>query len=88
MAFTGVQGVTPAVMAATSTAFKESYANAFRMFFYSTIPFSVMALFIAFWVKDASHLLNNHVAVKQEKEILDGGGVRELDVKRVDNVDV
>lgn len=73
MAFTGVPGVTPAVLAATSTAFKESYATAFRMVFYSTIPFGLLAVGIAFCIRDASHLLNNQVAVKQEKEVLDGG---------------
>lgn len=69
-AFEGVPGVSSAVMAATSTAFKESYANAFRMVFYATIPFCVCAIILAFWVKDCSHLLTNHVAVKQEKEVL------------------
>lgn len=73
MAFASVPGVTPAVMAATSTAFKESYATAFRMVFYSTIPFGILAVGVAFFVRDASHLLNNQVAVKQEKEVLDGG---------------
>lgn len=73
MAFASVPGVTPAVMAATSTAFRESYATAFRMVFYSTIPFGILAVGVAFFVRDASHLLNNQVAVKQEKEVLDGG---------------
>lgn len=85
-AFAKVSGVTPAVISATGTAFVDSYASAFRTYFYSTIPFSVLALVVAFWVKDASHLLNNQVAVKQEKERFrgGGGGVREVDVKRVD----
>lgn len=72
MAFAGVPGVTPAVMSATSTAFKESYATAFRTVFYSMVPFGLLAVGIAFFVRDASHLLNNRVAVKQEKEVLDG----------------
>lgn len=85
MAFAAVPDVTPAVMAATSTAFKASYAAGFRVFFYSTIPFSVLAVILAFFIKDCSHLLNNHVAVKQEKEVLNGR-VRELaDIKRVDD---
>lgn len=69
-AFASVPGVTDAVVAATGTAFKETYAAAFRLVFYATIPFSVLALIVAFWVKDASHLLTNHVAVKQEREVL------------------
>lgn len=83
MAFSNVPGVTPAVMAATSTAFKETYAAAFRLVFYAMIPFGCVAIATAFWVKDASHLLTNHVAVKQEKEVL-GGRDRELDSKRAD----
>lgn len=70
-AFAGVPGVTAAVSAATSTAFKDSYAHAFRIMFYATIPFSFIAIVLSFWVKDCSHLLTNHVAVKQEKEVLD-----------------
>lgn len=70
MAFVGVPGVTPAVAAATDAAFKETYAAGFRMVFYSTIPFAFVAIAVAFWVKDPSHLLTNHVAVKQEKEVL------------------
>lgn len=80
-AFASVPGVTPAVMSATSNAFKESYATAFRTMFYSTIPFGIFAIGVAFFVRDASHLLDNRVAVKQEKEVLDGG-VRQPDVKR------
>lgn len=37
---------------------------------YSTIPFGCLAMLAAFWIKDPSHLLNNHVAVKQEREVL------------------
>lgn len=81
-AFEGVPGVTSAVMAATSVAFKESYAHAFRMVFYATIPVCFSAIVLAFWVKDCSHLLTNHVAVKQEKEVLDRTQHRP-DVKQV-----
>lgn len=71
-AFDAVPGITPAVIAATGAAFKETYSNAFRMVCYATIPFCVVAATVAFWVKDPSHLLNNHVAVQQEKEVLSG----------------
>jgi hypothetical protein len=71
-AFDAVPGVTPAVIAATGAAFKETYANAFRMVCFATIPFCLVATAVAFWVKDPSHLLNNHVAVQQEKEVLSG----------------
>lgn len=81
MAFAGVPGVTDAVRAATASAFKDTYATAFRTVFYSMIPFAVAAIVAAFWVRDCSHLLNNHVAVKQEKEVL-GGGARVDHVER------
>ena len=71
-AFDAVPGATPAVIAATGAAFKETYSNAFRMVCYATIPFCLVATAAAFWVKDPSHLLNNHVAVQQEKEVLSG----------------
>lgn len=70
LAFAGVPGVTTAVAAATDAAFKETYAAGFRMVFYLTVPFTCVAIAVAFWVKDPSHLLNNDVAVKQEKEVL------------------
>lgn len=71
-AFDAVPGVTPAVIAATGAAFKETYSNAFRMVCFATIPFCLVATGVAFWVKDPSYLLTNHVAVKQEKEVLSG----------------
>lgn len=83
-AFASVSGATPAVIAATGAAFKNTYADGFRMVFYSTIPFTFFAMLVAFWVKDPSHLLNNHVAVKQEKEVL-GKGSQVPEVKRVDD---
>lgn len=82
-AFTGVPGINAAVISATGTAFKESYANAFRMVFYATIPVGLVAIVLAFWVKDCSHLLTNDVAVKQEKEVLDRKIEPRVTVKQV-----
>lgn len=67
-----VPGITDEVKAATAQAFKNTYAYAFRRVFLSTIPFGVIGLAAAWYVKDCSHLLNNHVAVHQEKEVLSG----------------
>lgn len=69
-AFTKLSQATPQVIAATSLAFKDAYAYAFRRVFYSTIPFGVIALAVAWFVRDPSPLLNNHVAVHQEREVL------------------
>jgi MFS family permease len=71
-AFAHVPGATSAVIVATSQAFKDAYAYAFRRVFLSTIPFGVIGLVAAWFVRDPSHLLNNHVAVHQEKEVLSG----------------
>lgn len=68
--FSGLPAVTSQVISATATAVKNTYAHAFRLVFYSTIPFGVIAIAAAWFVSDPSHLLNNHVAVHQEREVL------------------
>ena len=68
--FAGVPDVTNQVISATATAVKNTYAHAFRLVFYSTIPFGVIAFAVAWFVSDPSELLNNHVAVHQEREVL------------------
>lgn len=65
-------GVTPEVIAATSQALKDSYAHAFRLVFYATIPFGVVAIIASFWVEDASQYLTNHTAVYLERGALIG----------------
>ncbi|CAK7206829.1 hypothetical protein SEUCBS139899_009635 [Sporothrix eucalyptigena] len=72
-AFDGVPGgVTDVVASATAIAFRNTYASAFRLVFFSMVPFGVLALGCAWFVRDPSHLLNNHVAVYQEREVLSG----------------
>jgi len=83
-AFAKVPGITPEIIAATSEAFKDTYAYAFRRVFLSTIPFGIIGLAAAWFVKDPSHLLNNHVAIHQEKEVLSGKRV-EAHVQHVGN---
>ena len=63
---------TAAVIAATGEAFKETYAYAFRRVFLSTLPFGIIGLVAAWFVKDPSHLLNNHIAVHQERDVITG----------------
>lgn len=70
-AFVGLAEASPAVIAATSQALKDAYVYAFKRVFLSTIPFGVIAIVAAWFIEDASHLLNNQVAVQQEKEVLD-----------------
>ena len=74
----GVPGVfaatnaTEAVILATEQAFKDTYAFAFRRVFLATLPFGVIGLIAAWFVKDPSHLLNNHIAIHQERDVLTG----------------
>jgi hypothetical protein len=76
-AFADIPGATSEVIAATSQALKDTYGYAFQRVFLSTIPFGVIALVAAWFIKDVSHLLNNRVAVHQEKEVLDRKKKRE-----------
>ncbi|KAK0388896.1 hypothetical protein NLU13_2473 [Sarocladium strictum] len=69
-AMADVPGVTDSVLSATASAFKNTYAKAFRTVFLSTIPLGVVAMIAAAFIRDPSHLLNNHVAVHQEKYVL------------------
>jgi hypothetical protein len=68
--FAAVPGVTPEIEAATALAFAEAYAYAFRRVFWSTIPFGVLAIIAACFIRDPSKYLTNHVAVHMEKDAL------------------
>ena len=67
-AFATVPGITPAIEAAVAQAFKEAYAYAFRRVFWSTIPFGVIAIICACFIKDPSVYLTNHTAIHMERE--------------------
>ncbi len=65
-----VNGVTPAIEAATFAAYRAAYGRAFQLVFLSSIPFSVLAVVAALFIKDASQYLTNHTAVVLEKNVL------------------
>lgn len=67
-AFSDVPGVTPAIETAAVAAARQVYAKAFRMVFFATIPFGVIALILACFINDPSVYLTNHTAVHMEKE--------------------
>lgn len=69
-AFSNINGVTEAVHATTARALKNVYVRSYRLVFYSTIPFGVLAVIAALMVRDPSPYLTNHVAVHMEKEVL------------------
>ncbi|KAK5222205.1 hypothetical protein LTR72_006462 [Exophiala xenobiotica] len=68
-------GIQPAVEAAALRAFRQVYGKAFRMVFFATIPFGVMAIVLACVMRDSSIYLTNHTAVHMEREgIFDNTG--------------
>lgn len=71
-AFANVPGVTPAIETAAVTAARQVYAKAFRMVFFATIPFGVIALILACFINDPSIYLTNHTAIHMERDGLFG----------------
>ncbi|KAK6375984.1 hypothetical protein LTS17_007234 [Exophiala oligosperma] len=67
-AFAKVPGITPSIEAAAVTAARQVYAKAFQMVFYATIPFGIIALVFACFIRDPSMYLTNHTAVHMERE--------------------
>ncbi|KAG0650133.1 Core trichothecene cluster (CTC) 12 [Hyphodiscus hymeniophilus] len=70
VAFKGLPNVTPALISSTVTAFRAAYAYSFQRVFLSTIPFGVIALVAAWFIRDASQYLTNHTAVHLNKDHL------------------
>jgi hypothetical protein len=70
--FNAIPAATPAVQAATATAFKEAYSYAFQRVAYASIPFGVIAIIAAIFIKDPSVYLTNYTAVHMEKEVISG----------------
>ncbi|KAF2454145.1 fungal trichothecene efflux pump [Lineolata rhizophorae] len=73
-AFAEVPGITPALQAAAIEATRQGWAQAFKMVFYSTIPFGVIALACGCCISDPSKYLTNHTAVHMEHEGFAGHG--------------
>lgn len=70
-AFIGVPGASLAVQDAVLEAFKEAYAYAFARVFYATIPFGIIAIIAACFIKDAGQFMTNHTSVALERDVLD-----------------
>jgi hypothetical protein len=68
--FATVPGITPAIEAAAAQAYKEAYAYAFTRVFYASIPFGILAIICAIFIKDPSQYLTNHTAVHMVKEVV------------------
>ncbi|KAK5453645.1 hypothetical protein LTR55_012154 [Exophiala xenobiotica] len=73
-AFVSINGLTPAVERAALQAFSQAYAEAYRMVLYSTIPFGIIAVVAASFIKDSTKYMTNHVHVHLVKDVLDRNG--------------
>ncbi|KAB5517299.1 fungal trichothecene efflux pump [Coniochaeta sp. 2T2.1] len=60
--FSGVEGVTDAVLAAVGPAMKVAYSKSFSIVFYCTIPFSVILIAASCLVPNMEKFLHNNVA--------------------------
>jgi hypothetical protein len=69
-AFESIQGVTvaPDLQAAAALAVREAYVHAYRIVFLATIPFGVVTIIGACFIRDPSEYLTNHTAVQMEKK--------------------
>jgi len=63
-------GVNEAVTYATFQAFRQAYTYAYRIVFYSTIPFGIVSLVVSLFITDAGKYMTNHVAVHVQNRAL------------------
>ncbi|KAH7400399.1 major facilitator superfamily transporter [Cadophora sp. MPI-SDFR-AT-0126] len=69
VALEGIPGMTDAIRDALREAVRESYGHAFKMVFYVTIPFTVIALLCGLFVEDVSKYMTNHTQFEMSKEL-------------------
>lgn len=69
-AFKQVKGMTMVIETGSILAARQAYAQAFRMVFYSTIPFGVIAVAAALWVKDSTKYMTNHTHVQLTRDVV------------------
>ncbi|GKT41225.1 trichothecene efflux pump TRI12 [Colletotrichum spaethianum] len=70
-ALLNVPGITPGVQEALRTAVRAGAGHAFKIVFYVTIPFSVVALMCSLVVEDPTAYMTNHIqsAMGQDQEV-------------------
>ena len=68
--FTGVQGVTPSIIAAGVAANAHAYNEAYKTVWLSTIAFTGLGIILSFFLPNLNHMLTGEVAVQVKK--LDG----------------
>ncbi|KAH8593865.1 major facilitator superfamily transporter [Bisporella sp. PMI_857] len=65
----GINGMTPAIKEQLRVAVRSAYGHSFKMVFYVTIPFTVVALLCGFLVKDVTVYMTNHTQFRMSKSI-------------------
>jgi hypothetical protein len=88
--FNAIPAATAAVQGATATAFEEAYSYAFQRVAYASIPFGVIAIIAALFIKDPSIYLTNYTAIHMEKEVISGktrqhGGYENKVVEKIES---
>lgn len=67
--FQGLQPpISDAAAAAAIQAFRTSYAAAYKIVFYSTIPFGVLSFVACLFIRDAGKYMTNHVSVHLQRK--------------------
>lgn len=75
--------ITPAVIAATSTALKNAYATTFHYVFYATIPFGVLLIVACCFIPDMDQYLHNNVAKRLQNMGKMDGAAHVKDAEKV-----
>ncbi|KAH9211206.1 major facilitator superfamily domain-containing protein [Leptodontidium sp. 2 PMI_412] len=66
--FADIPGVSPAILAAATSASENAYAAAYRLAWASIIPFVVLALVAIWFLKGVKELMTEHVEATVEKD--------------------
>ncbi|KAJ2906561.1 trichothecene efflux pump [Zalerion maritima] len=69
--FSTVKGMTPEIAAAVGSAVRTSYVDAFKMVFYTTVPFSAILIIAACFVPNMEKYLTKNVAKRLQDQNLD-----------------
>ncbi|KAL5118065.1 hypothetical protein ACEQ8H_004052 [Pleosporales sp. CAS-2024a] len=65
--FDAIPGVTPAILGAATNASRWAYTHAYRLAWWSVLPFAIIALVSVACVKDVSALMTEHVEATVER---------------------
>ena len=66
---THIPGMTPAIVEALRVSVRESYGHAYKIVFYVTIPFTVVALVCSLFIEDPTRYMTNHTQFSMSKNV-------------------